>query len=322
MIFNRYQLSFAIIVIVQTLCPSSHCILSAQQAPTVSSSKQPIVSFSFDDGSTTDYPRHSHTEWNARLLATLKKHKLHAMFFVKGSGMDNVAGRAVMKSWSAEGHSIANHSYSHFNFSSKRISLDTFQKDFLFNHQFLKNLDGFVPFFRFPYLKEGNTREKVDGFRAFLKQNSYLNGHVSIDASDWYVNTRLLKRLETDSTADIKLFEKFYIQHLFDRACFYDSLATEMTGRKIHHVLLLHHNLAASLFLDQLIEHFEKKGWRVCSTLDAYKDPFYTSESSSVPAGESLVWSLAKQSGRFDAILRYPAEDSEYEEAEMDRLGL
>lgn len=35
-----------------------------------------------------------------------------------------------------------------------------------------------------------------------------------------------------------------------------------------------------------------------------------------------IVWALAKQTGKFDDILRYPGEDSAYEKPKMDKLGL
>ena len=34
------------------------------------------------------------------------------------------------------------------------------------------------------------------------------------------------------------------------------------------------------------------------------------------------VWALAKETGRFDQLLRYPGEDGEYEAPKMDKLGL
>ena len=40
------------------------------------------------------------------------------------------------------------------------------------------------------------------------------------------------------------------------------------------------------------------------------------------PAGESLVWALAKETGKFESILRYPGEDDVYEKAALDKLGL
>jgi hypothetical protein len=87
-------------------------------------------------------------------------------------------------------------------------------------------------------------------------------------------------------------------------------------------VLLLHHNLAAALFLDDLIQHFKDNGWEVIDAMEAYKDEIYLEEPDYIPAGESLIWALAKKSGRFNSVLRYPAEDGEYEKPFMDKLGL
>jgi peptidoglycan-N-acetylglucosamine deacetylase len=87
-------------------------------------------------------------------------------------------------------------------------------------------------------------------------------------------------------------------------------------------VLILHHNLAAALFLDALIKYFEKNGWEVMDTDKAYQDKIYDEVLDTVPAGESLIWTLAKKSGKFEKVLRYPAEDSEYEKTLMDKLGL
>jgi hypothetical protein len=38
-----------------------------------------------------------------------------------------------------------------------------------------------------------------------------------------------------------------------------------------------------------------------------------------VPAGESIVWALAREAGR--TSLRYPAEDAVYEQAIVDAKG-
>jgi hypothetical protein len=80
--------------------------------------------------------------------------------------------------------------------------------------------------------------------------------------------------------------------------------------------------LAAALFLDDVIKHFKENGWEIIDIDKAYKDKFYKEVPQNIPAGESLIWALAKQSGKYDSILRYPAEDSRYEKEEMDLLGL
>ncbi|HMC00399.1 MAG TPA: hypothetical protein VKN14_05095, partial [Flavobacteriaceae bacterium] len=145
---------------------------------------------------------------------------------------------------------------------------------------------------------------------------------VTIDASDWYVSSRLTKRLKENLEVNVSGYRDYYIDHIYDRALFYDSLATQLTNRKIPHTLLLHHNLTSALFLDDLITHFKNKGWEVINANQAFKDSIYNNEPNTIPAGESLIWALAEQSGKYDDILRYPAEDSQYEKEAMDGLGL
>ena len=65
---------------------------------------------------------------------------------------------------------------------------------------------------------------------------------------------------------------------------------------------------------------FKSKGWEIVSATEAYEDPVYKTETNF--AGESLIYAQAKDSGSYDAILRYPAEDSSYEKEKMDLLGL
>ena len=108
-------------------------------------------------------------------------------------------------------------------------------------------------------MKEGNTKEKVDAFREFLKSQDYRNGYVTIDASDWYIDSRLIKRLRENPLADLSDFREFYLNHIWERAQFYEKLSFEINGRHIKHTLLLHHNLAAALFLDDLIEMFRNR---------------------------------------------------------------
>lgn len=76
------------------------------------------------------------------------------------------------------------------------------------------------------------------------------------------------------------------------------------------------------MFLDDLIERFKAEGWEVMDADRAYTDPIYNEVPRTIPAGESLIWALAKQSGKFENSLRYPAEDGVYEKPFMDKLGL
>jgi peptidoglycan/xylan/chitin deacetylase (PgdA/CDA1 family) len=283
---------------------------------------RPKISFTFDDGQVNNIGEYKLEVWNQMLLDNLKKHHLKSILFSFGRNKTREKGQYVLSSWNNAGHLIGNHTVTHPNFNSETISLDAFKNELIKNDAIIKSYSNYYPYFRFPYLKEGNTKEKVEGFRAFMLQKGYKNGHVSIDASDWYIDDRLIKRLKENPNADISGYKEYYKRHLIDRATFYDSLAFQLTNRRINHVLLLHHNLAAALFLDDLVKYFQENGWEVIDADKAYKDEIYNEVPKNIPAGESLIWALAKQSGKFEKVLRYPAEDGEYEKLSMDNLGL
>jgi peptidoglycan-N-acetylglucosamine deacetylase len=86
--------------------------------------------------------------------------------------------------------------------------------------------------------------------------------------------------------------------------------------------LLLHHSGLNALFLGDLIAMFRRNGWRPVDAEYAYKDPIYDRQPKILPAGESLVWALAKETGMFEKELRYPGEDDLYENPRMDALHL
>jgi len=67
---------------------------------------------------------------------------------------------------------------------------------------------------------------------------------------------------------------------------------------------------------------FKQRGWNAINAERAYADPVYDRQPNTLPAGESLIWALAKESGKFEKELRYPGEDDTYENPKMDALKL
>lgn len=234
---------------------------------------KPTISFSFDDGSTKDYPGYSNSDWNRRLLQTLTDYQIDATLYVKGVALDNKIGHDIIKSWSEAGHAIGNHTYNHPYFNSPKVYAADMISELKRTDSLIRDYENYQKIFRFPYLKEGENETERDSFRLFMDGAGYTNGYVTIDASDWYVDSRLVKRIKEDSNANLDRYKDYYISHIYDRAVYYEELAYDMTGRHIYHTLLLHHNLAASLFLDDLIELFTSMGWKVIGQKEALKDP-------------------------------------------------
>ena len=256
-----------------------------------------------------------------KILGALRTHgELKAALFAVGQNVDNHEGRAILDAWNRDGHMLGNHTWSHKNYNS--VETSWFEQDILRNESFLKAWPNFRKFFRFPVLKEGKTGEKRDAMRRFLAGHGYRNGHVTIDASDWYYDQRLRQRLAAEPGFDVLRYREPYLNHLRDRATYYDGLSRKALGRSIPHTLLVHYNLINSLFLWDALTMFRKSGWNLIGAAQAYEDPIYTRQPHIAPAGESLVWALAKETGKFDAMLRYPGEDDVYEKPILDRLGL
>jgi len=250
----------------------------------------------------------------------LQRHKIKAGGFVAGKYVDGGLGPRILSAWSNDGHIIGNHSFSHQYFSGK--DPDGLMADILKCEPLLSGYTGFRKLFRFPYLAEGNTADGRDGMRALLKQHEYANAHVTIDTSDWYIDNRLKARLEVAPHTTIAPYRRFYLDHIWDRATFYDGLAQSLFGHSIDHTILLHHRLTTGLFLDDMLSMFKERGWRLIDAKAAFASPEFAMEPNVLPAGQSLIWSLAKADGRFEKLLRYPGEDGDYEAPKMDAAGL
>jgi peptidoglycan-N-acetylglucosamine deacetylase len=293
-------------------CMTLSTLLFAPIAPSQS------IALTFDDGpNMADKIGLTAAERNEAILAELAEAHLKSILFVTRTDT-NTKRNDLIRAWGTAGHQIGNHTSAHPNFDD--VSLAKYEHEFELCDQAIRDMPGFTPRFRFPYLHEGDTLEKRDGFRAFLDSTHYKTGPVSVDASDWYYSQRLTDRLQKNPRADRLPYRDAYLRHLYDRAQYYDGLSRTMLGRSVAHVLLLHHNLVNALFLKDVIQMFRGNGWTVIDSEIAFRDPVYAMRPNILPAGQSILWALAKENGI--PGLRYPGEDDVYEKPVLDRLHL
>ncbi len=253
-----------------------------------------------------------------KILDALDKHQVQATLFVACKFLDKPMVKERLSHWEKAGHTIANHTYSHGFYDE--IGFQAFSADVKKCHEMIKDSSAFAPLFRFPYLKGGKTAEQRDAIQGYLKNLGYQNGYVTIDASDWYVSQRLEEALKKNPKTDTKIYRDYYLKHMWDRSVYYDNLGKKHWKTPFKHTVLIHHNLLNSLFLDDLIQMYKNKGWKIISSKDAFKDPLFDQVPEVVPHGESILWLLAKRAG--DSTLRYPGEDAAFEKKEMAALGL
>ncbi|HJT89962.1 MAG TPA: polysaccharide deacetylase family protein [Bryobacteraceae bacterium] len=277
------------------------------------------IAVTMDDVRWEIIPEDLRAEAEERLLTHLGRTR--AFLFAVGQYVDNEHGSRILKSWSAGGHLIGNHTYTHQSLTGN-VTPAEFEQGILRTDEVLQKYTGFRRWFRFPALKEGRSPKLRDRFRAFLALHGYRNGAVTIDCSDWYYNQRLLSRLEANPHFDLTLYRQPDLDHIWNRARFYDQLSRDVLGRSVAHTLLIHYNLLNSLFLGNLLTMFRSRGWEIIHADDAFSDRVFERQPNTAPAGESLIWALAKETGRFEDRLRYPGEDDTYEKPILDRLGL
>jgi peptidoglycan-N-acetylglucosamine deacetylase len=286
--------------------------------------RKPATQFSItmDDFFWQNAIKQTAQERNQSILDTFGKHSIKAAGFVIGRNIEAQQGKDIVAAWNQAGHLIGNHTYSHRNFNAPETDVKTYSDDVLRAEALLKDYPRFRKYLRFPMLNEGDTPEKRDGMRSFMTQNGYRNGHVTIDNSDWAIDQRLTARLKKDPNADLKPYRDFYLEHMWARAEYYDSLASRVAGRTVKHTILVHFNLLNGLFLNDMIRMLKGKGWQPIDAEEAYGDSVFLAQPKVLPAGQSLIWSIAKEKGTIAKSLRYPAEDSEHENKRMNKLGL
>ena len=295
-------------------------LLASAIAPRIALAAQspPQVSITMDDFSLGDDEQIAERR-NRAILSAFRSHSIKAAIFVAGGNLESPFSRRLLEQWDDDGHIIANHTYSHRFYPGSDLA--EYSADILRCHALIKDFENFRPLFRFPYLKEGKTAEQRDQMRRVLAQHGYKNGAVTIDASDWYIDDRLRKRLAADAKADASGFRKYYLQHILDRSRYYDGVSRAAFGRSIKHTLLMHHNEINARYLGDVLDQYKRHGWKLVDAAEAFADPVFDEQPDVLPAGDSLVLALAVQKGKAKR-LRSPAEDGEYEAPNMDRLGL
>ena len=290
--------------------------------PAIASKPAPQFSITMDDFHWANAIKLTAAERNQSILDTLQANSIKAALFVIGRNIDSDEGKQLLSAWDKAGHLIGNHTYSHRNYNAPQATIEEYQQDILRAEALLKEFPRFRKYFRFPMLREGDTAVKRDAMRAFFAKQGYRNGHVTIDNSDWAIDQRLTARLKKDPNADVKPYRDFYLEHMWARSEYYDQLARRVVGRAVKHTVLVHFNLLNGLFLSDLISMYKAKGWQPIDAVEAFTDPVFFANPKVLPAGQSIVWSLAKENGTISKSLRYPAEDGDYENARMDKLGL
>lgn len=196
-----------------------------------------------------------------------------AAFFINPGRItahDNDA--ADIAAYARAGHVLANHTAQHSRLSA--ISASAFLADIDAAETWLKNRPNYRPWFRFPFLDEGQKdKVKRDAVRAGLGKRGLINGYVTVDASDWYMEDQAIAAAASGKLMDWNALRDLFVESYVESANFSDDLARRTLGRAPVQMVLLHETDLAAMFVDDLAAALKADGWTIVTVDEAYRDP-------------------------------------------------
>ena len=289
-----------------------------QQLPGTDTSG-PQIALTFDDATRGPGPFFDGPERTQKLIAALQSADVgEAMFFVTTRNVDRQgeSGTARIQAYTDAGHTLGNHSHSHQWLS--RMDTDEYIADLDLAVQKLASYEKVRSYYRFPFLDEGRSAAKRDRLRQALSERGLMNGYVTVDTYDWYLEALTQEAKEAGRELDIDDLRSLYVDVLVSGTEFYDAMAQKTLGRSPRHVLLLHENDLAALFIDELVAELRSRGWTIIPATAAFADAIAELEPDTLFLGQGRIAAIAHEAGATPASLVSPEEDEEYLKRRFD----
>ena len=276
---------------------------------------QKRIAFSFDDVPRRPGAFMTSEQRTERLIAALRRSGVRqAAFFLTPGHLEQpwgAGGEARIAAYVRAGHVIANHSWSHRGLS--RIGAEAYLADVDRASAWLAGRRGDRPWFRYPFLDEGTRRgadpAARDAVRAGLAERRLLNGYVTIDSYDWYLDDLANRAVAAGRAMDMAALRDLYVEIVVDAAEFADALAVATLGRRPVHVALMHETDLEAMFLPDAIAALRRRGWRVATMDEAYRDPIARVTPEARYLGGGRLTAIANAAGRPASALVPPLNE-------------
>ena len=270
------------------------------------------IAFSFDDAPTGNSERLSGMERTLRLVDGLSRAEVQeAIFFSTTSNLARGSEETIRLARYVEaGHLLANHGHNHLPLS--RTPFDEYFSDILLASQVLRKFNGVTPFFRHPYLDEGNDRATQENLVRALIAHGLRNGHVTIKTYDFFLQQLLDDATSSGKKINYDALRGIYVDLIVGCAEFYDQVARDILGRSPAHVILLHENDLAAYFIVDLVLSLLKRGWRAIPARIAYDDPLFAANPDTAFRNQGLIAAIAHAAGYRKSDLVPIEEEEEY----------
>jgi peptidoglycan/xylan/chitin deacetylase (PgdA/CDA1 family) len=254
------------------------------------------------------------TETAKNVLEILKTWRVPPTYgFINAIRLEgNDDGAEALKLWAAA-EPVGNHTYSHMDL--EKNSAEVFERDLAEDEPVLELLDakGNWRWLRYPYLHEGDTVEKRQAVRAYLKAHGYRIAQVTLDWEDYLWNFAYARCAAKNDTKSIEWLRSSYLSTASEFLDLGRQQAKLIYGHEINYVLLMHLGAFSSTILPEALDLLEKKGFKLVTLEEAESDPAYDEDVNAglKDAGTLLdQWMQVKQ-------IKYPEHvEKPYKELE------
>jgi peptidoglycan/xylan/chitin deacetylase (PgdA/CDA1 family) len=213
------------------------------------------------------------------IIATLRAAKAPEVYgFINAVKLERVPeDRAVLEEWRAAGFMLGNHTYLHMSLTDN--TAEAFEKDIAANEPILRELMAKEDWhwFRYPFLWEGETLEKRNAVRAYLKEHGYRIAQVTLDFEDYAWNAPYARCVTKNDQKSIEWLKSSYLNTAQQYIEADQKMSQMLFGRDIKHVMLLHLGGFQTLMLPQLLDLLNQKGFHLVTLDEAESDPAYQS---------------------------------------------
>ena len=254
--------------------------LSPQAANAIHLSPLPVVALTFDDlPAAGSLPAgDSRTKILARLATELRANHLDGTYgFVIAVKLENDPdAQEALQTWVNAGMNIGSHTWSHIPLTGN--TAEAFEHEIALNEPMLVRYAGTKDWhwFRYPFLWEGDTLEKRQVVRAYLKEHGYRIAQVSLDFEDYAWNDAYGRCSAKTDTAAIAWLEQSYLATAREYIILGRKESVIAFGHEISYVMLLHATAFTTLMLPKLVSDLQSEGFRFATLSEVEADPAYS----------------------------------------------
>jgi peptidoglycan/xylan/chitin deacetylase (PgdA/CDA1 family) len=237
---------------------------------------------------------------NARMLEALAAYDAPAIGFVTESRI-HVRGEidermAILRSWAEAGFELGNHGFSHAGFQS--TPFDEFQDEVIKGEVMTAEIIGRRPeYFRFPFNQTGPTSEAKNAMRSFLDSRGYTLAPFTVEHSAYMFNALYANARGIGDEEAMHRILDAYLKQLDTAFAYAEHLSTELFGREIPQVFLIHANEINATAMAEMLDRLEARGYGFVALDTALADEAYASRDEYVgPWGISWLhrWTVSR----------------------------